>query len=118
MTKKEMFNALLAMESVQENEELKKGLEHELELLENKNNREKKPTANQIQNEVLKNQILEYIQENGKKAVRELIVEVESLNTLSTSKVSALVTALTKEHKLSNTETVKKVRYYDIVEGE
>lgn len=118
MTKKELFNALLAMESVQENEEIKKGIEHELELLENKNNKKKKPTPNQLQNEVLKKAILEYIRENGKKAVRELIVEVESLNTLSTSKVSALVTALTKEHKLSNTETVKKIRYYDIVEGE
>lgn len=118
MTKKELFNALLAMEEVQGNEEIKKGIEHEIELLESKNNREKKPTANQIQNEALKNQILEYIRENGKKAVRELIVEVESLNTLSTSKVSALVTSLCKERKLSNTETVKKVRYYDIVEGE
>lgn len=118
MTKKEMFNALLAMESVQGNEELKKGLEHELELLENKNNREKKPTANQLQNASLKEQIYNYIRENGQKAVRELIVEVESLNTFSTSKVSALVTGLVKENKLCKSEIIKKVQYYNIVEGE
>lgn len=118
MTKKELFNALLEMECVQSNEEIKKGVEHELTLLEIKSNREKKPTQNQIQNENLKKKILEYIRENGKKAVRELIVEVEELSTLSTSKVAALVTGLCKEGKLSNTETVKKVRYYDIVEGE
>lgn len=118
MTKKELFNALLEMEEVQNNKEVKKGVEHELELIEIKSNRERKPTANQLQNASLKEKILEYIRENGKKAVRELIVEVEALSTLSTSKVSALVTSLVKEGKLSNTETVKKVRYYDIVEGE
>ena len=118
MTKKELFNALLEIESVRENEEIRKGVEHELELIEIKSNRERKPTPNQIQNENLKKKILEYIRENGKKAVRELIVEVEELSTLSTSKVAALVTSLTKENKLYNSDTIKKVRYYNIVEGE
>ena len=118
MTKKELFNALLAMESVQGNEEIKKGIEHEIELLENKNNREKKPTEKQIQNASLKEQIYNYIHEHGKKAVRELVVEMESLSSFSTWKVSALVTSLVNEGKLYNIETVKKVRYYDIVEGE
>ena len=118
MTKKEMFNALLVMEEVQNNEEIKKGIEHELELLENKNNREKKPTEKQIQNGTFKEQIYAYIHENGKKAVRELMAEMEALIGLSTSKVSSLVTALVKEGKIYNVETVKKVRYYDIVEGQ
>lgn len=118
MTKKEMFNALLAMESVQRNEEIKKGIEHELELLENKNNREKKPTEKQIQNNGFKEQIYAYIRENGKKAVRELMAEMESLVGLSTSKVSSLVTALVKEGKIYDAGVIKKVRYYDIVEGQ
>lgn len=114
MTKKEMFNALLAMDSVKANTEIVEKIKNEIALLEKKSGAEKKPTKTQKENETFKKAILDYLKTVEKKAVRELMVEVKELEGLSTSKVSALVTLLVKEGLIQK-ETVKKINYYSIV---
>lgn len=58
MTKKEMFQVLLAMDCVKERADLVKFIEHEIELLERKNGGNRKPTAQQMTNEKIKEKIL------------------------------------------------------------
>lgn len=66
-------------------------IDHELELLAKKNSAEKKPTAVQQANEVLKNAIVAGMTPDRLYTVTELIKEIPECNGLSTSKVSALV---------------------------
>ncbi len=116
MTKREMFNALLSLDVVLANEELVNGIKHELELLDNKAKAERKPTANQLQNEILKSAIVSYLTSVGiPKAVKELMAEMPELSGLSTSKVSALMTSLyNKGEGVLFRETLKKVNYYSV----
>ena len=65
MTKRDYYNALLNIAEVKANGEMVKFIEHELELLAKKNSSKKKPTANQVANEGLKEAILNGM-ESGK----------------------------------------------------
>ena len=116
MTKREMFNLLLTFEDVKANQELVDSLNHELELLDKKSRAERKPTPNQVQNEILKTAIVNYLTEvETAKAVKDLIAEVPELAGLSTPKVTALVTALyNKGEGVLIRETIKKVNYYSV----
>ena len=58
ITKAEKFAILKAIPSVAENPMLVEFIDRELELLAKKNSSEKKPTANQVANEGLKEAIL------------------------------------------------------------
>ena len=119
MTKREMYNALLAMDSVKAVPELMEGIQHEIDLLNKKASAERKPTKVQQENEKLKLAITEYLRDTGAtKAVRELMVEVPELAGLNTSKVASLVTALwNKGDGVLIRETIKKVNYYTLKEG-
>ena len=119
MTKREMYVALLAMDSVKAVPKIVEGIQHEIDLLNKKASAERKPTKVQQENENLKIAITEYLRECGSaKAVKELLVEVPELAGLSTSKVASLVTALwNKGEGVLNRETVKKVNYYTLKEG-
>ena len=61
-TKRMNFEALLGIEAVAENPTLVAFIEHEIELLDKKNSADKKPTAKQTANEVVKAEILEIVQ--------------------------------------------------------
>lgn len=114
MTKKEMFNALLAMDSVKANAEIVEKIKNEIALLEKKSGAEKKPTKTQKENEIFKKAIIDYLKTVEKKAVREMMTEIKELEGLSTPKVSALVTLLVNEGLIKK-ETIKKINYYSIV---
>ena len=64
LTKRDHFNALLAIADVAQNQTLVDFINHELELLAKKNSSEKKPTAVQIANEGIKADILEGMEAN------------------------------------------------------
>lgn len=117
MTKREMYNALLSLDVVKADSNLYEAVQHELDLFNRKASAVRKPSANQLQNEVLKSAIVSYLTEVGTpKAVKELLVEVPELAGLSTSKVSALVTSLyNKGEGVLSRETIKKVNYYKVV---
>ena len=91
MTKREKFEMLMAISEVNSNPVLSEFIAHELELLAKKNTSEKKPTAVQQANEVLKNAIVAGMNPDRLYTVTELIKEIPECNGLSTSKVSALV---------------------------
>lgn len=98
ITKREMFEALFT--HFQENgsdlhdipnDKVLDFIEHELELLTKKNSSEKKPTAAQMANEVIKDAIYNGMQENRLYTITELIKEIPECANFTNQRVSALI---------------------------
>ena len=118
MTKKDYFNALLNIPEVGTNTELVAFIEHELELLERKSekkaNGEKKLTATQIENEKLKEIILEFMEPNTLYSISELQKKIPELSDLSNQKIASLLRQMLPEHgtgELVREEDKRKVYY-------
>ena len=112
ITKTDMFNALLNKYAFTDEE--KAFIEHEIELLNKKSaTGERKPTATQVANEGLKEEILSFMAENSARifTVTELIKEVPALAELSNQKVSALMTQL-KDTGAVNKTVEKRKSYF------
>lgn len=107
-TKRQMFEGLLAMPGL--SDEQKAFIEHELELLAKKNTGEKKPTATQVANEALKVAIAEGIEPNRQYTVTEIIKEVPACAGLTNQKVSPLVNQMVEDGRL--VKTVDKRRSF------
>lgn len=114
MTKKEMFQVLLAMDCVKERDDLVKFIEHEIELLDRKNGGNRKPTAQQVANEKIKDKILEVLVKpmtatQTMKAIEPDFPEI----TLTTQRISALLRTL-GEKGTGEVEkyTEKRVTYF------
>lgn len=107
MTKKEMFAKLRGM--VSDNPEMVKFIDHEIELLEKKNSSKSgKPTANQLANEGLKEQIMSFLNDNGASTVTQIM---KGVGLESNQKTSALVRQL-KEDGLVIRSVEKGVAYF------
>lgn len=91
LTKRDHFNALLAIPAVAENDALKAFVEHELELLAKKNSAEKKPTAVQVANEGIKSAIVEGMEPNKLYTITDIIKSIPECAELTNQRVSALV---------------------------
>ena len=92
VTKREKFEMLMAIAEVKANPMLTEFIEHELELLAKKNASEKKPTAQQVANEGLKDVILDVLKENGGlMTITDIQKSAEELADLSNQRISALV---------------------------
>jgi len=118
MTKREMFNAAIAVIEGREVEvdriELIEGLSHEIELLERKSNYPKKPTKTQIENNGFKAEIVAYLTEaDTPKSIKELQAEIPSISGLMNQRVARMLTDLVKAETLTK-EYVKKTPYYSI----
>lgn len=111
MTKKDYFNQI--KELVVGNVELENFINHELELL-NKKNASKAPTKVQIENESIKELIVETLSTFEKPAT---ISDIQSANDelakLSNQKISALLTQLINADKVVRT-TDKKKAYFTL----
>ena len=104
ITKREKFEMLKAMAEVQSNPMLMEFIDHELELLAKKNSSEKKPTAQQVANEGIKQTILDVLNENGGlMTITDIQKASADLSDLSNQKLSALV------RQLKDAELVEKV---------
>jgi DNA-binding transcriptional regulator GbsR (MarR family) len=117
MTKKDYFNALLNIPEVGTNSELVAFIDHELELLERKSEKKsenKKPTATQIENEKLKNAILEYMKPEVIYTIKEMLENIEECDGFSTPKMSSLLHSLAKEEKVERVEEKRKI-YWKLV---
>jgi DNA-binding transcriptional regulator GbsR (MarR family) len=117
MTKKDYFNALLNIPEVGTNAELVAFIDHELELLERKSEKKsdnKKPTATQIENEKLKNAILEYMKPEVIYTIKEMLENIEECDGFSTPKMSSLLHSLAKEEKVERVEEKRKI-YWKLV---
>lgn len=115
ITKREHFNTLLTIPAVAEDEALTAFIQHELELLDRKNSGDKKPTATQVANDALKEDILANMQDNRLYAVGEMIKEFDCCAGLSTPKVSALVTQMYKAGLLERVEEKRRAYFRKVV---
>lgn len=113
VTKRERFEQIKAL--VSDNAELVAFIDHEIELLNKKNSRSGKPTKTQVENEVIKNTILNTLQTIGKPVTVTQLLATNELNSLSNQRVSALLTQLRKSDKVVRT-VEKKVAFYSIKE--
>ena len=105
LTKKDRFNQLLEIPAVQANTELVAFIEHEIELLSNKNKADnKKPTAKQLENEALKVELLNYMEANTLYAISDFQKQVEACADLSNQKIAAVLRQMK-----DNDKTVEKV---------
>lgn len=110
LTKKDHFNALLALEEVKENQALVDFISHELELLSKKNTADRKPTAAQKENEVVKEIILAALTTEPT-SITDLQKKDASLAEISNQKISALLRQLILDQKAVRTEDKKKALF-------
>lgn len=105
MTKKGYFEIL--RELVFDRPELVDFIDHEIELLSKKNSKTS-PSKNQIENEAIKVDILNALEEFGKGVtITELMTKVPYSN----QKLSALVKQLVEDKKVIRTEDKRKVYF-------
>ena len=110
-TKRDNFNALLAIPAVAENADLVDFITHEIELLDKKNSAERKPTAKQVENASIKDAILAWMNENVLYTCAEVTKVCPACEGLSVNRVSALLTQLKNEDLLVVTEDRRKHFY-------
>lgn len=116
LTKKDYFNMLLNLEEIKASEELTSFIEHELELLDNKATN-RKPTKTQAENEVLRRAILDTLEPNKKYTIAEIMETVPELKnhpTMTSQRVSALITQLKNDNLIIRTEEKRKA-YFQLV---
>lgn len=93
MTKKDYFAILRASypATADNYDEVIAFIDHELELLARKNTAEKKPTAQQVANDGIKQAIVDGMQENRLYTITEIIKEIPACAELTNQRVSALI---------------------------
>lgn len=108
LTKMDYFNRILAYA----HEEDKAFLRHEMELLEKKNaSRSTKPTAKQVANATIADSIYDAMQDGQSYTIAEIKALVPELAEANPQKVSAIVTKMRKEIRVSR-EMVKGKAYF------
>lgn len=117
MIKRDYFNQVLAIvenakENIENYEDVKNFVEHEIELL-NKKKSNTKPTKTQVENEKIKARILEVLTEVNEVMTISELMTADGLENYSNQKLSALANQLVKEEKVVKT-SVKKVSYFKI----
>lgn len=104
ITKKEMFAQIKA---VLTDEEQIAFIDHEIELLEKKSGAKKKPTANQIANEGIKETILTVLGTDGMTA-SEVLTASDEFCGMTNQKISTLLHQLVKDNKVVNYKDKKQ----------
>lgn len=117
MTKRDYFNGLLGVienhkDSIENYEDFKAFIEREIELL-NKKRSNSKPTKTQIENEKIKEKILEVLTDVNEVMTISELMTADGLENYSNQKLSVLCHQLVNDHKVVNTK-VKKVSYFKI----
>ena len=111
ITKRDRFNALLSIPAVQADPGLVDFINHELELLAKKNSADKKPTAQQVANEGIKQAILDGMEPNRLYTITELQKSIPACAELSNQRVSALLRQLKDEGAVVRTEDKRKAYF-------
>lgn len=112
-TKRDRFNALLAIPAVAENADLVDFINHEIELLDKKNSAERKPTAKQVENAGFKSDILAWMEPATQYAAADVVKGVPSIVAagLSANRVTAMLTQLVNDGAIIRTEDKRKSYY-------
>jgi len=110
MTKKEMFAAIIAKYDLTTDEV--EFLNHEIELLERKAGKDRKPTANQLVNAGIKEEIVSILTGAERMTCTEIAKALQPSHTedISVNKVSALMKQLIEAGKV--VKTVEKRKSY------
>lgn len=110
MTKRENYASIREIVEKLGRTDLVEFVDHEVELLNKKNNAPKKPTEKQVENEKLKDIILA---EMGDKplTITEMQCLIPALSELSNQRVSAIVKQLVEDNSLVRT-VVKRKAYF------
>lgn len=106
ITKREKFEMLMTIAEVKANPILSEFIERELELLAKKNSAEKKPTAQQAENEAIKETILENL--TSCMTISEMQKSIPDLAEYSNQKISALMRQLILEGLVKKVEDKRK----------
>ena len=118
ITKREVITSMLQNEVVKANPTWVDYLTHEIELMDNKK-ANKKATATQVENEGIKDRILEALGQVGKAVtISELQVADANLAQYSTSKLSALMRQLVVDEGRVAKTMDKKRSLFSLVEVE
>lgn len=112
ITKKEMFTMIKGVAEVASNADMVAFIDHEIELLDKKSGAKKKPTANQIANEGLKEVILSVLDKNDGKTASEVLASADDFVGLSNQKISALLKSLVDEGKVRKEIDKKKSFFF------
>lgn len=121
MTKREMYAIIKTADfegCAVSTDEIIAFINHEIELLDRKHGGERKPTAKQVENEVIKSAILEYLITTGEMVrVGDLPNKIEVCEGISPQRLTALMTQLSGGTKPTGNEPIirmveKKVAYY------
>lgn len=115
MTKREMFNAILAIDAVSANTEMVEFLKHQIELLDSRKG-SSKPTKTQTENLSIKDVIFEVLSESDTPMrVKDLIAD-SRLAEYSSSKITALLRQMlpdTGDGRVMKT-IEKKISYFSV----
>ena len=116
VTKKDMFNAIKAVDAVAANPAMVAFIDHELELLAKKSSGggNRKPTKTQVANEAVKDAIKAVLADGKARTVSEIIADGEFAEGTTTQKISALCTLLIKAGEVTKTVDKKK-SYFALV---
>ena len=114
-TKRDHFNALLAIPAVAENADLVAFIEHEVELLDKKNSAERKPTNKQIANAGFKQDILAWMQVGERYSVADITKGVPSIvnEGISINRVTPMMTQLVNDGAVVRVSEKRK-NYYSL----
>lgn len=112
MTKMTYVTAIdFAINAITDNDEVVEKLKALKEQIQKKNSAERKPTKTQKENEVLKNEIVEFLTE------RRTATEVADRFGVSVNKATAMLTLLKQEGRVTR-EVEKRKAYYIAVDAE
>lgn len=117
-TQKEMYNELLALPNL--TEEQKEFLQGRIAQLEKKTSN-KKETEKQKENTALALAILQYMEKDKKYTVTDLMKEVpelQEIETLSNQRVTSLMKTLKDKNLVIRVEIKGRANFYKVVEGE
>lgn len=114
ITKRENYNTLLGLDEVKSNSTLVEFINHEIELLDRKNSKDKKPSANQVANEGIKGAIIEFMEDGVQYTITDINKGCEVCADLSNQRISALVRQLKDEGKVVR-EEIKGKAYFSKV---
>ena len=115
LTKAQKFAILADLPAVKADPMLSEFIAHEVELLAKKNSADKKPTAQQEANAVIKTAVLEVLDDGKLRTVSDLLKEVPGLpDTMTNQRMSALVRQMVDAGQVKRTEDKRKA-YFSIV---
>jgi predicted transcriptional regulator len=108
-TKAQMFKQIMDAYPLTDAE--KEFIQHEMELLAKKNSAEKKPTAQQTENEGIKSAIVDGMESGKAYTITDIIKSVSACADLTNQRVSALMRQLVESGAVVRTEEKRKAYF-------